>query len=153
MRTSGMTFGPKHSWFESQHAPIIIMRFPDHFRDDELEEALRAVTEWLLESVDRPFGFIVDMQRPLVVSAKQREMMAACEKAYAHVDRRYNGGQAVIVSNPLIRGVVTAIYWIAPPVYPVKTLASMAQAMSWLRPQLDAALKQFPNGPIWQRKR
>jgi hypothetical protein len=146
----GMQRAPLHPWYSASKPPIIVMTFPDRTHDDELEAALRDVQRWL-EEVDQPFGFIVDMRRPLSISSVQRQMIAEVEKASSAKDRRFNAGQAVVVTNAVTRGIVTAISWMSPPVYPLKVVSSIERAWHWMLPQFATALAQFPDGPIWQR--
>jgi hypothetical protein len=126
------------------------MTFPDQVHNDQLQAALDDVQRWLA-TVDKPFGFIVDMRRPLAISSLQRHMIAAVEKASSEKDRRFNAAQAVVVTNAITRGIITAISWMSPPVYPLKVVPSIERAWDWVLPQFEAALAQFPHGPHWQR--
>lgn len=128
------------------------MHFPDVVTDEDLRSALDAVTHWLLKEVDGLFGFIADMRRPLGLSARQRSMLAEAEKTYKHVDRAFNAAQAVVVQSTLMRGVLTAIYWISPPVYPVKVSATLDDAYGWLDVHMKLAVEQYPHGPIWAKR-
>jgi hypothetical protein len=148
-----MQRGPVHSWFSDQLAPLIEMTFPSAFTDDELEGALAAVSTWLLDEVRAPFAFIVNMAHPLGFTAKQRKMMAATEASYAHVDRAFNAGQAVVVPNALARGTVRLVYWFSPPICPVTTVSSRVDALAWIEPVFARSLEQFPDGPLWSKRR
>ncbi|AKF11703.1 hypothetical protein [Sandaracinus amylolyticus] len=46
--------------------------------------------------------------------------------------------EAIVLPNPLLRGVMTAIHWIAPPKWPVQTFATRADALTWCQEQLAA---------------
>ncbi len=130
-----------------------MMRFPRSFSDQELAGALAVVKRWLLEEVDAPFGFIVDIQRPLSVSSVQRKMMAEAEATYADVDLRYNAGQAVVVPTGLARGIATAVYWVSPPVYPVRTFAEVSAAKAWVAEELAHGIADFPSGRHWSSRK
>jgi hypothetical protein len=147
-----MQVGPSHPWYGASKPPIIVMTFPERVANDELEAALHDVQRWLLE-VDRPFGFIVDMRRPLAISSVQRQMIAEVEKASAEKDRRYNAGQAIVVTNAIMRGIVTAISWMSPPIYPLRVVPSIEHAWHWMLPQFELAMAEYPDGPIWRRGR
>lgn len=146
----GMQRAPLHSWFAASKPPIIVMTFPDQVHNDQLRAALDDVQRWLAE-VNEPFGFIVDMRRPLSISSTQRQMIAEVEKASSETDRRFNAAQAVVVTNAITRGIITAISWMSPPVYPLKIVPSIERAWHWVLPQFEAALAQYPDGPLWQR--
>jgi hypothetical protein len=146
----GMQRAPQNTWFAASKPPIIVMTFPDHVHNDHLRAALDDVQAWLRQ-VDAPFGFIVDMRRPLAISSVQRQMIAEVEKASSETDRRFNAAQAVVVTNALMRGIITAISWMSPPVYPLKIVPSIERAWLWVQPQFEEALAQYPDGPLWRR--
>ena len=146
----GVQHAPVHAWYAASKPPIVVMTFPDQVHDDQLRAALADVQRWL-EKVDKPFGFIVDMRRPLAISSVQRQLIAEVEKASSAQDRRFNAAQAVVVTNAITRGIITAISWMSPPVYPLKIVPSLEHAWHWVLPQFEAALAQFPDGPLWQR--
>lgn len=151
--TRSTLLGPDHAWYETAPGPIVTIHFPPVFSDKELAGALAAVERWLLEEVDAPFGFIVDMQRPLSINSVQRRMMAAAEARYAHVDLRFNAGQALVVPTAISRGIVTAISWVSPPVYPIQTFADMDSAKIWVQEELRLGIADFPSGPHWSRRK
>lgn len=131
-----MRHGPNHPWYDDARAPIIEMHLPPVFSNEELEAALEAVKTWLLEEVNAPFGFVVHLEKPFVLSSLHRQMMAQYEKSYAHVDRKYNVAQAVIVPTTFARRALQAIYWLSPPVYPVRTFRDADAAWRWVESQL-----------------
>jgi hypothetical protein len=129
------------------------MQFPARFSDEDLQEALRVVTAWLLNDVDAPFGFIADLGAVEAMSARRRSIMPAAERLYAHVDRAYNAGQAVVVASALMRGIITAVMWLSLPVYPLKVCAALAAAETFVEEQLRRGLSDYPHGPHWKRRR
>ena len=46
-------------------------------------------------------------------------------------------GSAIVVSNMLLAGIVTALHWLKPTDYPEKVFSSMAEAEAWLAPHLS----------------
>ena len=141
-----MKRGPKHVWYDDSRAPVVVLTMPSKFDDAALTAALTAATRWLLEEVDAPFGFIADLQRPLAISPRQRKLVASAEAAYAHVDARFNAGQAFVVGSAISRGIVTALTWLSPPVYPYVVVSSIAEAFAWVEPQFDRFLAAHPHG-------
>ena len=47
-------------------------------------------------------------------------------------------GSAFVISSTLVRGILTAIYWVAPPVYPCDLFAYFDAACRWSLGQLAA---------------
>jgi hypothetical protein len=79
-----------------------------------------------------PFVVIHDARKAVRPSPKQRALAAERQKQDTEMTRRYLRGMALVVSNPIVAGVVTAINWIAPPPYPQKTFSKIAEAEEWV---------------------
>ncbi len=67
----------------------------------------------------------------------QRRRFAEFEKEVEDRDREFTSGTAIIAKSGLQRGLITAIYWLAPPVYPYRICRSVAEAVDWCKGQLD----------------
>ena len=79
----------------------------------------------------QPFVVIHDARRAARPTPKQRAFAATQQKRDAEGSRRYLRGTALVVTNALVAGVVTAINWITPPPYPQKIFSSLADAEKW----------------------
>ncbi len=78
------------------------------------------------------------LERP---SPTQRRMVSDVMNQDRAHKKTLMRGIAVVVSNPLIRGVVTAILWLASPGYPIRMFDAVTPARAWLdglRAQLSA---------------
>ena len=67
----------------------------------------------------------------LSTSAKQRKMFSEAEARMQPRDKLFCVGTAVALTAPVIRGVVTAIYWLTPRVYPYTRCKTAAEASTW----------------------
>lgn len=76
-------------------------------------------------------AIIFDTGGLFTMNAKQRAMMAALTKETAAESARYVVCACVVIDNPLARGVITAINWIAPPTFEQKFMPSIAEAEAW----------------------
>lgn len=45
-------------------------------------------------------------------------------------------GEATVLESALVRGGLTAIYWLSPPGYPWKIFGDMSEALHWAQAQL-----------------
>jgi hypothetical protein len=102
--------------------------------DDDFESIVLAMSK-LLQRGER-YVIIHDARRAERPTPKQRAFAAARQKHDAEGTRRWLAGVALAVSSPLTAGVVTAINWIAPPPYPIKTFSQMAAAEAWATERL-----------------
>jgi hypothetical protein len=103
--------------------------------EDEQFESIVLSISTLLERGQR-YVIIHDARRAVRPTPKQRAFAAAQQKHDAERTRRLVAGVALAVSSPLTAGVVTAINWITPPPYPLKTFSTMAAAEAWATERL-----------------
>jgi hypothetical protein len=83
-----------------------------------------------------------DARQAVRPNATQRKLAATRQKDDAERTRRCLRGIAVVVTNPLLAGALTAINWIFPPPFPQKTFSSIEGADEWLEERLRRAQGQ-----------
>lgn len=66
----------------------------------------------------RRFSLVIDLTQGTVPSAGERKHIAEAITARRIALGRHCAGAAIVVENPLIRGAMTAIFWIQPLPYP-----------------------------------
>jgi hypothetical protein len=114
--------------------PIVLVRTP-------VEPSIEN-TQRLLDATDRlfakktPFALVIDARRSRFPGAVVRRMLAEYQRDHEDEFRRYVVADANVVSSPMLRGVVTAVNWLAPPTHPVRTFESVGEALVWAREQL-----------------
>ena len=67
------------------------------------------------------------------------ETLAERERAGADVERKYNKANAYVIANTVMRGALTAIYWLSPPQYPHAVFPTVARAEVWVKEKLAEA--------------
>lgn len=125
----------QHPWFDHSRAPLLVQRYPHNTSDEELL-AFTAAVETYMTAHRSPFAWVVDASALVHATARQRQLMSEFEKRTADHDRRYCLGTALVVAGPVARGIITAVYWLSPPVYPYRTFAKWDEAETWARAQL-----------------
>ena len=126
-----------HPWLSEPSPSLFYQAIPDSFTDAERE----AFIVWLeaLEGAQRsPIAWVVMADAMLSTSAKQRKMFSEAEARMQPQDERFCAGTAIVLSSPVIRGVVTAIYWLTPPVYPYTLCKTAPEAHAWASAKLTA---------------
>jgi hypothetical protein len=116
--------------------PVVRIRWPAGALTDE--EFKRAVTQ--LSGYTRrgqAYGTILDAREATRPTPLQRGFAAERQRLDADYSRRWLRGSAIVVSNPVLVGVVTAINWVFPPPYPQKIFASWPAAEAWIAEQLS----------------
>jgi hypothetical protein len=93
-----------------------------------------------------PFCMLITGDHP-PFSAVQRKAVADAMKKH---DRRHPGlmmGCAIVNRSVLVRGIITAVTWLAPPPYPLDVFADLPKAKAWLRRLLLTA--RAKTGRVW----
>lgn len=148
-----MLVPPEHAWFSAKHAPVIHMRPPHDVTAEDHQTAREAIVKWMLDVVDRPYGYIVDLSERPDFNAYERKQWAIVEKKYAHIELLYSFGQAIIAPDAMTRGLMTAMYWISPAVYPTKLVKTVDAAFDYLQTQVENLGPQYPHGVAWTERK
>ena len=132
-----------HSWIDVTSAPIIVWTCPEI--GDRVDGAAyvtdvyEAWHKWLLAH-PRPFVAIIDTSHmKSFPGAKTRKSLAEGEQLTARLETTYNKGNAFVVTNPVMRSIMTAVYWLSSPHYPHSFFGTFADALDWAGNQLVGA--------------
>ena len=98
----------------------------------------RAFTERCLARGEL-FGMITDGRLAPAPTALQRKRLAEDAKRNEARLARHMVASAVVVGSPLMKAIVTAVNWLAPPPYPVQVFTDVAPAEVWVRERLGMA--------------
>ena len=126
---------PNHKWLYVIEAPLYGQSFPADGTDDELASMLAEV-ERITMAIKSPFGWVTDLSNLLQATARQRTLYAQSDKNLRDWDKLFCAGTAIICAGAFTRGLVTAVHWIAPPVYPFKIFSNSREGERWARQQL-----------------
>jgi hypothetical protein len=130
-----------HPWVIHKHVPIYEWAFPPRATDEELTEFTQAREAWA-KRAHYPVAWVVELSHLTKANATQRRMFADHLKRFEEHDVRWNAGSALIVPSGWLRGLVTAVFWLAPPKFPHQTFAKRSDALEWAQLQLDAKLAE-----------
>jgi len=107
--------------------PAVVMTTPPEVTDDELERFF----EWWqrdVETLAEPFILVNDARRTKNLTASQRKIISGW------MDPSRDSpllGTALVFESKLLRGLLTAMFWINRPSYPVKVFNDLSQAIAW----------------------
>lgn len=115
--------------------PILRVRWPSTPIDDEELDRLRDLTARALARRE-PYAMISDARLAPAPNALQRKRMSEDAQAVEALLSRHMVASAVVVSSPVMRAIVTAVNWLAPPPYPVRIFSDITVAEEWVRERL-----------------
>jgi hypothetical protein len=111
--------------------PLLLVTF-------ETSECSRAGLSQLFEGFEvqfarkQQYAVIIDASRiTQAPDAAWRRELNDWQSAHAAETRRCNVGAALLITSPMVRGVMTAIEWLYPPITPRTYSATMLQAIDW----------------------
>lgn len=84
-----------------------------------------------------PYVLLFDLTRAEMPNAMQRQKLTAHIRDNAPRIKRWIRGVGVVLASPVVRGVVTAIFWVAPPEAPYRFFATRVEAADWASSLLE----------------
>lgn len=123
--------------------PLVVNVIPEHLLAEHLP-AFHEKTEAILRRRE-PYVTITDLTRARhVPSPVARREIAAWTQRFEAEIRRYALGSAIVIDSPLIRGGLTALFWLSPPPYPQQVVATRAEAMDVVTRYYEASRRALP---------
>lgn len=115
---------------------IAFVRLLGQPTDDEVRVYIAAENARLER--ERHLRAVLVLELKEVWTSIQRRMMRDFELENTKKAPHAALGMVMVVSNSLIRGAFTAYYWLAPPSYPTKMVATALDAYDWIAERLDS---------------
>jgi hypothetical protein len=107
--------------------------------EEEIDHCLHELDDQL----DRrsPYVLLFDLTHSATPNALQRQKLANHVRVNTPKIRRWVRGVGVVLSSPLTRGIVTALFWVAPPPVPHRIFATRAEADAWAESLTPSAIR------------
>jgi hypothetical protein len=118
--------------------PLVVVRYSGLATDAEFDEYLESMTRLILGRKQKTVT-ILDARQSDRTPATQRKKQAAWLKTHENMLRQYSLGTAFVITSPLVRGVLTAIFWLQPLPTDHTVVGSMVDAEEWAKAKLTGA--------------
>ncbi|MCA9633312.1 MAG: hypothetical protein KC766_36925 [Myxococcales bacterium] len=130
---------------DERHWPLVLVVWPEHPVTDEDLEDFFQVSERQLNRGRHVVLHLADGASGL--GARHRRAMAAHIKRFqSDLERNVLAG-AVVLRNPVLRGMIIATNWLAPPPSPQRIFAHRDAAEAWLMQVLREAGEVYAAAP------
>jgi hypothetical protein len=126
-----------HPWVDQSRAPVYELTFPKTASLEEIAGLCSARERWAQRANYR-VAWVVNLTGIMEATARQRTVFSEHLKRFEPHDIAYNQGSALVVPNTFVRGIVTAIFWMKPPLFPNECFATIEEARAWANQQLNA---------------
>jgi len=109
--------------------PLVMVTFPAHeVTDDDVRQFVEEQRA-LLHSGERYFS-VTDASRAVALTARHRKTMGDWLGEAEELSKERVVGQAIVISNPIVRGALTAVFWIRKPAVPTKLFGDVGEAVA-----------------------
>ncbi len=129
--------------------PLVVVTFSDSMSNAEVEGYFERLRGYLKRR--ERFAVVLDARRVRMVDAVRRKMHGDFLASIDGPDRFVAAG-ALVVEEEVQRGLLTAIFWIHKPKFPIERFEGLGEAMLWARERVrereEAARRSgFPSQP------
>lgn len=113
---------------------------------EEWSSCLDAVLDWLTEAERRGqrLRVLVDSTGMPTVRVQTRRAFAEWRVRHLALIANAVAAAAYVADGPLMRGVLTTVFWFAPPVVPVEIVSTKREALLWLGAEPGPATEERP---------
>lgn len=125
-----------HPWIDQSRAPLYELTFPAQTTDQELSQMCVARERWALRANYR-VAWVVSLAGIVQATAGQRRLFGEHLKRFESHDVAFNQGSALLVPNPFVRGILTAVFWLNPPRFPNECFGTLVEAREWAEQRLS----------------
>jgi hypothetical protein len=118
--------------------PLLIVTFDGLANDAEFDQYLDKLAVYANRG--DTWCTIFDATRSVGAPASHRRKMALWIKRYESALARHSAGAAFVIRSSLVRGVLTAIFWIQPLPHAHAVVSTLEEAEEWAKNRLMSRL-------------
>ena len=135
--------------FDTSYDPMHLQVIPGHFTFAEADAHFSEVERYYTResASNAPAALLADVRALSAADARSRKRVADAFLRLSPVMERRAVGHAIVMSSPLIRGALTAIFWIKQPSWQIRTFAEITEADAWLRRMFEEQGRATPSAP------
>ncbi|MFT5353910.1 MAG: hypothetical protein ACI9KE_001110 [Polyangiales bacterium] len=123
--------------FDESRLPLVVVTFRGTVTAEEFEEYLRLLCVNLARR--KPTAVVVDSRKMVTMSAAQRKRQAEWIDSNREDLCLFTRGTAFVINNSLMRGALTAIFWLTRYETPYVVVATLEAAEEWALARLSEA--------------
>lgn len=116
---------------------VVIAVPPTPITDQHLERLLSELVGHLRKK--EPYALVFDLTAAPAPTAVQRRMLSDHMRTHDLAIREYVRGLAVVTPATWVRGLITAVFWLAPPPMEYRFCDDVPAALSWARARVALA--------------
>ncbi len=127
------------AWFDASDWPLLRVSLPQTQTDQDVERYLHVLAQY--RGRKEPYAIVIDTDRSMGFTAKQRQMQGEYIRAGIDESRKYLRAIAFVAGSSWRRGMLTAVFWIQPPPSAYEIFSSLDAAVAWASAQLTSSAR------------
>jgi hypothetical protein len=120
--------------------PIVQVTPPPYSLSDDALTEFMEFHRQLVRGRDSAHGLLLDLRHSDQLSGSQRKKLTEILNSPKSGPMSPCAGTALVFNSPMLRGVLTAMFWFFKPPYPVKVFPDVTSAERWLSTLLPSSL-------------
>lgn len=120
--------------------PIVQVTPPPYSVSDDALMEFMEFHRQLVRGKDAAHGLVLDLRHSDQISGSQRKKLAEILKSPTNGPISPCAGTALVFNSPVLRGMLTAMFWFFRPPYPVRVFPDVTSAERWLSTLLTSTL-------------
>jgi hypothetical protein len=135
-RETAMTTLPVTKHIDVTQWPVMRYTAPAGVVSDE---HMREVfdEQYTMKKLGELHAICLDLRASGGLTPTQRKMLTAEMGRDEALTRRVTAGVALVFTSAVLRGVLTAIFWVRPAIAPTKVFSDVDVALAWCRGQIE----------------
>lgn len=137
--------------FDTRHDPLHLQAFPPVFTQDEVDAHFDEVEAYFVRrNPNLPTALLADARGILSTNARQRQRVALAFERLSPVLGQRAVAHAIVMDSAVVRGALTAVFWIKRPPWPIQLFGTMEEADLWIRQRFaEEGLRAPEAAPGW----
>ncbi len=131
---------------DQNYLPLIRVSYDGLSTDAEFEAHLETLRASMMAKDATPRVLVIDATRSDATPPTQRRRQAEWMQENAALIRRLTVGCAFVIPSPMVRGFLTAIFWIQPLPCPHAVCGTLEEALEWGEGKIRERDIAFPLG-------
>lgn len=120
--------------FDTRHDPLFLQAFPPLLTQAGVDAHFDEVEAFFMRrDRDKPTALLADARGILNTTARNRQRVALAFERLSPVLEQRAVAHAIVMDNAVVRGALTAVFWIKRPPWPIQLFGDLEEADAWIR--------------------
>jgi hypothetical protein len=125
-------------WWMAEIGKVLVTFMDDTANDESFARYVETLATDIDGTVDgTKRGILYVAPNPVAMTASRRKHVADVLRVRRQKLARITAGYTLVTPSPVVRGALTAIFWLAPPPYPWSVRGTPREGFAWLATHME----------------